>query len=163
MRSSNSQLHTTWVRVYEVCIEKLFDIEGSYTALPYTLFVVRNYLGYRYCNYFLGYRYCNYFVHGLCPSQFCMCGMHTANWYMGSITPESFHISCSDFAGVSGEQTCHTSSGPHTTLLAIGKPRVSPLLSLNTSAVIQYLICGLRVTFLRRKTVTLQSNIAHRE
>jgi hypothetical protein len=44
----------------------------------------------------------------------------------------------------------------------IGKPRVSPLLP-------QYLDCNtvfdmrLRVTFLRRKTVPLQSNIAHGE
>jgi hypothetical protein len=45
----------------------------------------------------------------------------------------------------------------------IGKPQVSPLLSL------EYLGCNtvfdmrLRVTFLRRKTVSLKSNIAHRE
>ena len=83
-----------------------------------------------------------------------------------------------------------------TTCGSIGKPRVSPLLSLNTSvhssklrlipylrqtssvnrqtsgesaSLPQYLGCNmvfdmrLRVTFLRRKTVSLQSNIAHRE
>ena len=48
--------------------------------------------------------------------------------------------------------------------LAIGKPRVSPLLSLNTSIGCNTVFdMRLRVTFLRRKTVSLQSNIAHRE
>jgi hypothetical protein len=44
--------------------------------------------------------------------------------------------------------------------VTIGKPRASPLLYLGCNTVFDM---RLRVTFLRRKTVSLQSNIAHRE